>query len=128
MQLYSNDIDDIQTLVDENENENLYKQRQLKVGQQYPLKYVISSSTLLIILNTLTVIFEIMHTDRFRIEDLDIISYRTLDLLVLAISIVNIILTILTIVTSKLFSKLEVKKTNFMYFLLIEKYSSVDIY
>ena len=96
MQSNSNDIDEIQTLVDENEN-YLYKQSQLEVSQQYPLKYVISSSSLLILLNSLTVIFEMMHDDRFRIEDLVIISYRTLDLLVLGISMVNIILTMLTI-------------------------------
>lgn len=74
-------------------------QLQLRTRNEYPVCYVTFNSIVICIASVSLIVLERLQTDHFTFDDLNIISYRTLDGLVLLISMVNILFAILGLLT-----------------------------
>lgn len=77
-------------------------QLQLRTRNEYPVCYVTFNSIVICIASVSLIVLERLQTDHFTFDDLNIISYRTLDGLVLLISMVNILFAILGLLTGNL--------------------------
>ena len=70
-----------------------------KIKKEYPNKYVIINSLILITFCTCIIVGERMQPDRFTIGDITIVSYRTLDGLVLVSASLNILFSVFAFLT-----------------------------
>ena len=82
-------------------------ERRLK--RDYPRGQVLSISLLVISLSSANIYFERAQADRFEIDDIYVFSYRSLSGLALLAALVNIIVSILAILTSRGFKNLVLK-------------------
>lgn len=76
-----------------------------KIRQEYPLKYVLFTIVSLVGLNVLSICLERAQNNRFDFNDLTLISYRSLDGLVLAAAAINILFCLLNLITGKVLLK-----------------------
>ncbi len=83
-------------------NEYFALQRRNKLISEFPIKYVIFQTIFAFILNVSIIVCEHLQTDHFTLDDLDLISYRTLDIIVLLAAIINIFIALVNFLTSKL--------------------------
>ncbi len=78
-------------------------QFQERINKEYPIKFVIFNSIILFIFNLAMIIAERSQPDYFTFGDITVLSYRTLDGLILFASIVNLIYFGLAIFSSNCF-------------------------
>lgn len=72
-----------------------------KIRREYPLKYVLFTIVSLVGLNMLSICLERAQNNRFDFNDLTLISFRSLDGLVLAAAAINILFCMLNLITGK---------------------------
>ena len=73
-----------------------------RLQRDYPWLYVLISSLVVLLLASLNIYIERLQTDRFELDDFDVLSYRTLSGLALLGAALNIFFALLAILTSQL--------------------------
>ena len=91
-------------------NEYFALQIRNKLRSEFPTKYVIFQTLFVIGLNASIIICERFQTDHFTLDDLNLVSYRTLDGIVILASITNITIAIVNFLTSKLLLLFNLKQ------------------
>jgi hypothetical protein len=71
-----------------------------RLQRDYPWLYVLISSLVVLLLASLNIYIERLQTDRFELDDFDVLSYRTLSGLALLGAALNIFFALLAILTS----------------------------
>jgi hypothetical protein len=95
----SNNQNTINIIVD---NKIQQAQLQERINKEYPIKFIVFNSIILFIFNLAMIIAERTQPDSFTFGDVTVISYRTLDGLILFASIINLIYFGLAIFSSNL--------------------------
>ena len=87
--------------VESTTGKNYYTQQRLRLIKEFPTKYCIVHSTFLLLFCLAMIVAERMQPDNFTYIDFYIISYRTLDGLILISCLVNVFYAVLTLFTGK---------------------------
>ena len=78
---------------------NYYAQQRVRIVKDFPTKYCIVHSIFLLFFCVAVIVAERMQPDNFTYMDFYIISYRTLDGLILISCLVNVFYAVLTLFT-----------------------------
>ena len=85
-----------------NSNELSFKEHfQMRLVSQYPLKYVIIHSLFSVLLSSGMIVCERLQDNHFTLNDVTVLSYRTLNGFILWAAATNILYSIMALVTSK---------------------------
>jgi hypothetical protein len=85
---------------------NYYTQQRLRLVKEFPTKYCIFHSIFLLLFCSAMIVAERMQPDNFTYMDFYIISYRTLDGLILISCLVNVFYAVLSLFTGKIYKNL----------------------
>lgn len=101
---YEEDLNEITPLLLSNEqsnNESNETNDQSIKSVRFPIKFTIFNSTCLILLNIAMIVCECIQSDHFSLEDLSVVSYKTLNGFILWTSIIMLIYTVVSLLNGK---------------------------